>query len=106
MKNIIGFCHALGSQLLDAMKAHLMGLIRQVVSLTQGMTQHEAYVKEQALQNEPVTCDTIVLPFDVWNLAKKEVDELWQKHRKDPINVRMWVLKNFDSVFYYVEHVP
>jgi hypothetical protein len=28
------------------------------------------------------------------------------KNRKDPIHVRMWVLKNHDSVFYYVEHVP
>jgi hypothetical protein len=37
-------------------------------------------------------------------LGKKRVDELWQKHRKDPISVRMWVLENLDFVFYYVEH--
>ncbi len=53
------------------MKAHFMGLIRQGLSPTQIMAQHKAYVKEHALRNEPVTCDTFVLPFDVWNLAKK-----------------------------------
>jgi hypothetical protein len=29
-----------------------------------------------------------------------------QKCRKDPISVKMWVLKNLDSIFYYVEHDP
>ncbi len=48
-KNVLGFCHALGSQLLDVMKAHLMGLIRQGLSYVQVMAQHKAYVKEQAL---------------------------------------------------------
>jgi len=57
-----------------------------------------------ALNNELVTCDTFVLPFDVRNLVKKKVDELWQKHPRDPINVRMWVMKNLDLVFYYVQH--
>jgi hypothetical protein len=42
----------------------------------------------------------------VRNLAKKQVDELWQKHRKDPINVKMWVLKNLNLVFFYVQHAP
>jgi hypothetical protein len=45
-KNVLGFCHALGSQLLDAMKAHIMGLIRQGLSPIQGMAQHKAKVKE------------------------------------------------------------
>jgi hypothetical protein len=41
---------------------------------------------------------------DVRNLEKKRVNEVWQKHHKDPINVRMWVLENIDLVFYYVQH--
>ncbi len=48
-----------------------MVLIRQGLSPTQIMAQHKVYVKEQALRNEPVTCDTFFLPSDVWNLAKK-----------------------------------
>jgi hypothetical protein len=56
------------------------------------------------LQNEIVTWDTFVLPFDVRNLAKKWADELWQKHWKDPLSVRMWVLENPELIFYYVEH--
>jgi hypothetical protein len=45
-KNVIGFHHALGLQLLNVMMAHLMGLIRQGLSPTQGMAQHKVYVKE------------------------------------------------------------
>jgi hypothetical protein len=58
------------------MKAHLMGLVRQGLSPTQIMAQPKAYVKEQALRNEPITCDTFVLPSNMWNLANKKVDEL------------------------------
>jgi hypothetical protein len=85
------------------MKAHLMGLIRQGLFLAQVMVHHKTYVKK-ALNNELMTCDTFVLPCDVRNLAKKKVDELWHKHPKDPINVRMWVLENPNSIFYYVQH--
>jgi hypothetical protein len=42
----IGFHHALGSQLLDAMKAHLTGLITQGLSHAQVTAQHKVYVKE------------------------------------------------------------
>jgi hypothetical protein len=76
-KNVFGFHHALGSQLSDAMKAHLMGLIKQGLSPAQVMAQHKVYVREQALRNEHVTCDTFVLPSYMQNLAKKKVNELW-----------------------------
>jgi hypothetical protein len=46
---VIGYRHALGSELFDAMKAHLMQLIKQGLSLAQIMTRHNSYVKEQAL---------------------------------------------------------
>jgi len=88
------------------MKAHLMGLIREGLSLVQVMVHHKAYVKEKSLNNECVIHDTFVLPSDVRNLAKKKANELWHKHPKDPINVRMWVLENHDSIFYYVQHAP
>jgi len=70
------------------------------------MTHHKSYVKEQAQQNEPITRDTFVLPLNVRNLAKNKVNELWQKHFKDPISVRMWVLENPELVFFYLEHAP
>jgi hypothetical protein len=59
-----------------------------------------------ALKNELVTWDTFIFLSNVKNLAKKLTNELWQKHRKDPINVRMWVLENLNSIFFYVQHVP
>jgi hypothetical protein len=70
------------------------------------MTHHKSYVEEQALRNEPITHDTFVLPSNVKNLTKKKADELWQKHPKDLISVRMWVLENLELVFFYLEHVP
>jgi hypothetical protein len=54
---------------------------------------------------ELVTRDTFVLPFDIKNLANKRVNELWQKHPKDPTSVRIWVMENPKSMFYYFEHV-
>ncbi len=86
------------------MKVHLMGLLRQGLSQVQIIIHHKAHVRKMALRNEPMTQYTFVLMFDVRNLAKKWVDELWQKHRKDPISVRMWVLENLDLVFFYVQH--
>jgi hypothetical protein len=76
-KNVVGYQHALGSQLSHGMKAHLMGLLRQGLSLAQVMTHHKAHVKEMALKNEHVTQDTFVLLSDVRNLAKKQANELW-----------------------------
>jgi len=75
------------------MKSHLMGLIRQGFFLVEVMAHHKVYIKEKALNNELVTHDTFVLPSDVRNLAKKIANELWQKHPKDLISVRMWVWK-------------
>jgi hypothetical protein len=31
-----------------------------------------------------MTYETFVLPYDVRNLTKKKINELWQKHPKDP----------------------
>ncbi len=103
---MIGYQHALGSQLSNAMKAHLMQLLRQGLSPMQVMTYHKSCVKEQAQRNEHVTHDTFVLPSNVKNLAKKRADKLWQKHPKDPISVRMWVLENPKLVIFYLEHAP
>ncbi len=83
-----------------------MGLIRQGIFPTQVMAHHKAYVKEKALNNKLVTHDTFVFPSDERNLVKKRIDELWQKHPKDPINVEMWVLENSNSIFYYVKLAP
>jgi hypothetical protein len=102
----VGYWHALGSQLSHGMKAHLMGLLRQGLSLARVMTHHRTHVRKMALKNEHVTQDTFVLLSNVKNLAKKQADELWQKHHKDPISVRMWVLEDPNSVFFYVQHAP
>jgi hypothetical protein len=70
------------------------------------MAHHKAYVKEKALKMEPITRDTFVLPSDIINLSRKITYELLQKHPKDPVSVRMWVMENPISIFYYVEHAP
>jgi hypothetical protein len=103
-KNVVGYRHALGSQLLDGMKIHQMGLLRGGLSPTQVMTHHKSHVKKMALKNEPMTQDIFFLLFDVRNLAQMRNDELWQKHCKCSINVKMWILKNPNSVFF--QHAP
>jgi len=62
------------------MKAHLMGLIKQGLSLVQVMAHHKVYVREHALQNELDTWDTFVLPFDIRNFAKKNK---WMNYGKN-----------------------
>jgi hypothetical protein len=91
----VGYWHALGSQLSDGMKVHLMGPIRQGLSLAQVMTHQKTHVREVVLKNEHVTRNTFVLSFDVKNLAKTP---------QGPVSVRMWVLRNPNSVFFYVQH--
>jgi hypothetical protein len=102
----MGSDHVLDSQLSDGMKARIMGLLQQGMSSTQVMIHHKAHVREMALKNENVTRDTSIPPSDVRNLVKKRTNKLSQKHSKDPINVKMWVLKNLDLIFNYVQHAP
>ncbi len=105
-KDFLGYHHVLSSQLLDGMKAHLMGMLRQNISMIQVMSHHKAHVRKMPLKNELVTYNTFVLPSNVKNLAKKQASELWQKHCKDPTNVKMWILQNLNLVFSYVQHAP
>ncbi len=83
-KDLFEYHHALGSQLSIGMKAHLMGLIRQGLSPIQIMVHYKVYIRKKALNNEPVTYDTFVLPFDVWNLVKKRANELWKNTPRIP----------------------
>jgi hypothetical protein len=90
----------------DIMKAHLMGLLQQGLSLKQSWFIIRHMWKKKVLKNEPITQDTFVLPSYVINLSRKRVNELWQKHPKDLVNVWMWVMENLNAIFYYVEHAP
>ncbi len=73
-KIMVGYWHILGSQLSDAMKTHLMGVIRQDLSLAQ----YKTCVKQKTLRNELITCDrSFVLSSDVENFIKKKANELW-----------------------------
>ena len=40
---------------------------------------------------------------DVYNMCKKRAIELWKKHQRDSLNVRMWKEENEDNVFHYHE---
>jgi hypothetical protein len=58
------------------------------------MLKHKGVVRSMALSSADVTRDTFVLPHDVRNLPNKMVKDLWQKHEKDAVSVRMWKDKN------------
>jgi hypothetical protein len=68
------------------------------------MVKHKSVVKSMALSNVHVTRDTFVLPQDVRNLSNKMAEDLWQKHEKDVVSVRMWKDENPECMFYYQEH--
>jgi hypothetical protein len=44
------------------------------------------------------------MPFDVYNIANKLAKELWEKHPKDAMSVRMWTEDNPDSWYHYQEY--
>jgi hypothetical protein len=54
-KYFLGYHHVLSSQLSDGMKAHLMGMLRQNISMIQVMSHHKAHVRKMPLKNELVT---------------------------------------------------
>jgi hypothetical protein len=80
-----------------------MGLLKQVFSPAQVMIHHKTHVKEMVGK---WTCDLkqLYFPIQCEKLGKKKPKELWHKHHKDLINVRIWVLENHDSIFYNVQH--
>ncbi len=53
-KNVVGYQHTLSFELSNGMKAHLMWLLRQGLSLVQVMTHHKAHVIKMALEIEHV----------------------------------------------------
>ena len=101
---MVGFRHALGSNISEDMKLRIEQMHALGLSPAQIMSHHKQIVKELAKCNERITRDTFLLPSDVRNICKKRAEELWEKHPSDPISVRMWVHENPVSVFFYQEH--
>ena len=98
---VSGFRYALGVGISEDMKYKIAEMHAFGLYLVQIMQQHAKEVRELALANGPITCDTFLLPSDVKNIFRKRAEELWMKHSSDPISVRMWTTKNHDNVFYY-----
>jgi hypothetical protein len=79
-------------------------MIRQGFSTRQVIQLHEEHVLEAAKQGIQPTRDTFIMLDDIYNIAKKRVQELYQKHKNDAISVRMWTEKNPEFFFIYQEH--
>ena len=54
--------------------------------------------------NVPAYRDTFIMPSDVYNITNKLVKELWEKHPKDAMSVKMWIEENPDSWYHYQEY--
>jgi hypothetical protein len=87
---VSGFQYALGVGISEDMKYKIAKMHAFGLSPAQIMQQHRIEVRELALANGPVICDTFMLPSDVRNIVRKRVEELWMKHPSDPISVHMW----------------
>jgi hypothetical protein len=73
---VAGFRHALGSNLSDEMKLRIEQMHAIGFSPAQIMSQHKQKVRDMAMNNQPVTRDTCLLPSDVRNICRKRVEEL------------------------------
>jgi hypothetical protein len=51
------------------------------------MAKHKDTVMRVAMLNNKANKDTFILPSDVYNLAKKRAEELYQKHKIDAVSV-------------------
>ena len=96
---VAGFRHALGFNLSNKIKLHIEQMHAIGLSPAQIMSQHKQEAKDMAMNNQPVTRDTLLLPFNVRNICRKRAEELREKHPSDPNSVRTWVHENPKFVF-------
>ena len=68
------------------------------------MVQHKVVVMQGALNNLPATRVTFIMPIDLYNIANKLAKELWEKHPRDAMSVRMWKDKNLDYFYHSQEY--
>ena len=94
----------LSGRLSHATKQWIMDTLRSGKSPAQVMAEHKTEVMRLAENNIPVSRDTFIMPSDVYNIANKLAKELWEKHPKDAMSVRMWTEKNSDSWYHYQEY--
>jgi hypothetical protein len=73
---VVGFRHALGFNLSHEMKLRIEQMHAIGLSPAQIMSQHKQRVRDMAMNNQPVTRDTCLLPSDVHNICRKRVEEL------------------------------
>jgi hypothetical protein len=98
-----GFRHSLGARLSWRTREWIRSMLGQGFSPAQIMACHKKEVWECAIEKKPCTRDTFIMPDDVYNMCKKRATELWKKHPRDPLSIRMWKEENEDNVFHYHE---
>jgi hypothetical protein len=95
-----GFRHSFGARLTSKTKRWIQNCLRLGFSLVQIMAKHKESVMKAAALGVESTRDTFILPSDVYNLAKKRAQELYEKHKNDAVSVHMRVEENTDAVFF------
>ena len=94
----------LSGHLSPATKQWIADNLRAGKSPAQVMADHKVEVMLLAQKNMPATRDTFIMPTDVYYLANKLAKELWEKHPRDAMSVRMWTDENQDSFYHYREY--
>jgi hypothetical protein len=97
------FRYSLGARLSWRTRNWIRSMLGQGFSPAQVMAFHKKEVWECAMENMTSSKDTFIMPDDVYNLCKKRATQLWQKHARDLLSVRMWKEENEESVFHYHE---
>jgi hypothetical protein len=99
-----GFRHSFGARLTSKTKRWIQNCLRLGFSPVQIMAKHKESVMKAAALGVESTRDTFILPSDVYNLAKKRAQELYERHKNDAVSIRMWAEENIDAVFFFQEH--
>ena len=95
---VVGFYHALGSNIYEDMKLHIEHMHALDFQLKLWANTNKMWRSWQSVTNRWQKIHFFSFP-DIRNIYNKRGEELWEKHPSNPINVRMWICENPNFVF-------
>lgn len=77
--------------------------LKKGIAPAQVLQQHKREVVLLFQNNQKATRVTFIMPHDVYNIAKKLIEELWEKDPRDTMSIHMWIVENIDCHYHYKE---
>ena len=94
-----------------AFSAHLSPIVKEFIDgclhegyiVHQIMKKHLKFLRKWEADGKEITRDLLITPKDIRNIAHKLAKETYMLHPNDAQSVLMWVQKNPDKIFHYIE---